>query len=84
LLSSRITTTPKIGMTTRFDAVSVKAFISASRPGDAMPCRKGVAQVSSANTSWVRTPSATEPRTTRIATSAAKPTTTVSVARPLG
>src|SRR5450756_231766 len=64
--------------------MSVRAFIRTSRLGEAMPWRKGVAHVSSANTSCVRTPSATTPSTTRLAIRPAKPTTTVIVARAAG
>ncbi len=57
-------------------------FIAASMPGDEMPWRNGVAHVSRANTSWDRTPSATDPRTIRQAVRPANPTTTVAVASP--
>ena len=61
---------------------SVIAVIAASIPGDEIPWRNGLAHASRANTSWDRTPSATDPNTTRQAVRPANPTTTVAVASP--
>ena len=44
-----------------------------SRPGDAMPCRNGVAHVSRAKTSWSRTPSAIEPEDDEASPQAGEP-----------
>ena len=62
----------------RFDPTKVAPFISASSPGEASAWRKGVATVSSAKTSWSRTPSAIDPSTTR---HAARPTNPVKIVR---